>query len=355
MLLGGATRDALDPTPVKRARSQAPQTLPQKNTAQAISMSSLVNASGPKVVIQTVPAPAAPAVVTQKRRDTMVNIIQTRFKRALRKNDATMLKRCIESGYNPTVLEWLHMIQKMHVKTSMACIDLVRKLDAACVGAAIRRQHSGLWKKVIARVSEIPPAHIDGLLAVPAYFLGACLEKGLDPNTRLKNKRLPLEHACAHSRIAHVEILLKDERTTVSQNVCRFMMRQSKQQRFAVRALELCTEVVPDMILEAVVANVTPALRAIMAKVEPQFESSEHWESVRHMLLCPLLYDYSTDLVKTPENDHYYDRASLLKWVRTKGTDPLTRETLAESELLLRSEFLKEYATTLQQNIKQLT
>ena len=109
------------------------------------------------------------------------------------------------------------------------------------------------------------------------------------------------------------------------------------------------------MILEAVVANVTPALRAIMAKVEPQYESSEHWESVRHMLLCPLLYDYSSDLVKTPENDHYYDRASLLKWVRTKGTDPLTRETLAESELLLRSEFLKEYATTLQQNIKKLS
>ena len=354
MLHGGYADEALDPTPVKRARSQAPQTLPQKNIVQTSSSSSSSSSSGPKVVIHTVPsAPAAP--VTQKRRETMENIIQTRFKRALRKNDATMLKRCIESGYKPTVLEWLHMIQKMHVKTSIACIELVRELDAACVGAAIRRQHGGLWKTVISRVSEIPPAHIDHLLSVPAYFLDACLQKGLDPNTRLKNKRLPLEHACAHSRIAHIEILLKDERTTVSQNVCRFMIRQSKQQRFAVRALELCKEVIPDMILEAVVANVTPALRAIMAKVEPKYESSEHWESVRHMLLCPLLYDYSSDLVKTPENNHYYDRASLLKWVRTKGTDPLTRQPLTESELLLRSEFLKEYATTLQQNIKNLS
>ena len=54
-------------------------------------------------------------------------------------------------------------------------------------------------------------------------------------------------------------------------------------------------------------------------------------------------------------NDHYYDRQSILRWVRTKGTDPLTREPLQESDLLLRSEFLKDYAKILQAKILLLT
>ena len=72
------------------------------------------------------------------------------------------------------------------------------------------------------------------------------------------------------------------------------------------------------------------------------------------MMQCPILSDYTTDIVKTPVNDHYYDRQSLLKCVREKGTDPMTREDLLESDLLLRSEFLKEYATALQVKIKKL-
>ena len=54
-------------------------------------------------------------------------------------------------------------------------------------------------------------------------------------------------------------------------------------------------------------------------------------------------------------NDHYYDRQSILKWVRSKGTDPLTREPLQESDLLLRSEFLKDYAYEMSELSQALT
>ena len=283
-------------------------------------------------------------------------IIERRFKIALKKNDSSMLTRCLESGYVPTIHQWINIIGKMHVSAAINCIRAASSntLEAPCIVAAIRRQHRKLFKEVMSRVDVVPRAQMESLMAVPAYYLEVCLNKGLDPNVPLKNKRLPLEHACANSRIAHIEILLKDTRTAVSQNVCRFMIRQTKQQKFAPRAIELCGDIVPNMILEAIVANVTSALSSIMEKLETQFEENPKWDDITHMLLCPISQDYSADLVKTPVNDHYYDRVQLLTWVRARGTDPLTREPLQESDLLLRSEFLSDYAKILQAKIQEL-
>jgi len=108
------------------------------------------------------------------------------------------------------------------------------------------------------------------------------------------------------------------------------------------------------MILEAIVANVTSALCSIMSKLETNYEDRPEWNEITHMLRCPISHDYSADLVKTPINNHYYDRVQLLTWVRSKGTDPMTRAPLQESDLLLRSEFLSEYAKSLQQKIQEL-
>jgi len=306
------------------------------------------------IVVETVPEAVTAPVRSQSTVDQINKMVEIRFKKALRRNDSTMLQRCLESGYKPSTEQWLNIIGKMHVATALKCVALARTLKCQCISAAIRRQHKKLFKEVITRVDEVPRAHMQNLMVAPAYYLEVCLNKGLDPNIPLKNKRLPLEHACAHSRIAHIEILLKDTRTRVSQNVCRFMIRQVKQQKFAERAIELCNDVVPNMILEAIVANVTTALTSIMAKLEPKYEDNNQWGEIEHMLRCPISQDYTADLVKTPVNDHYYDRAQLLKWVRAKGTDPLTREPLIESDLLLRSEFLKEYAGILQAKIKKL-
>ena len=286
--------------------------------------------------------------------EQLTRVIAVRFRKAVRRNDSTMLQRCLESGYAPTVDQWLSIIGRMHVTTALKCVGLVRQLELPCISAAIRRQHKKLFKEVIARVESVPTTHMQHLMNAPAYYLEVCLNKGLDPNTPLKNKKMPLEHACAHSRIAHIEILLKDTRTKVSQNVCRFVIRQPKQQKFAERAIELCQEIVPSMILEAVYANVTSALISIMAKLETAFEENPHWDDITHLLRCPISQDYSTDLVKTPVNDHYYDRVQLLTWVRAKHTDPLTRETLQESDLLLRSEFLKDYVHTLLEKIQKI-
>ena len=345
--------DIIDPTMIKRQRLE-----PTIIGKTVVGTQSSGMSTQQKTTIQINVTPNGPTPEQERQRivreKSRANIIEIRFKKAIRINDSTTLIKCLESEYKPSTLQWLNIIGKMHVATAINCVKLSRTLEAPCISSAIRRQHRGLFKEVLARVNEVPRTQMESLMNVPAYYLGVCLDKGLDPNIRLKNKRLPLEHACSHSRIAHIEILLKDERTTVSQNVCRFMIRQAKQQKFAERAIELCEDIVPNMILETVVANVTGALRSMMKKLEPKYESNSEWNDITHMMQCPILTDYTTDIVKTPVNDHYYDRQSLLKWVREKGNDPMTREPLQESDLLLRSEFLKKYATALQAKIKKL-
>jgi len=341
---GRVLAEPRDETPLKRARVET--TIINTGT-------STDGATKPKIVITTTaPAPTNP--LSEARIKQKANIIAMRFRKAIRRNDSTVMKVCLESGYQPTVQEWLQIIGKMHVATALNCVSLARTLQSPCISAAIRRQHKLLFKEVVSRVDSVPVTQMESLMSVPAYYLEVCLNRGLDPNVKLKNKRLPLEHACANSRIGHIEILLKDSRTAVSSNVCRFMIRQTKQQKFADKAIELCDEIVPSMILEAIVANVTTALSSIMTKLEDKFENNPQWEEVTHMLRCPISQDYSTDLVKTPLNDHYYDRVQLLTWVKAKGTDPQTREPLQETDLLLRSEFLKDYAVVLQQKIKEL-
>ena len=195
---------------------------------------------------------------------------------------------------------------------------------------------------------------IDALMLVPAYYLDVCLDKGLDPNTPLKSKRLPLEESCGRSRIQHITTLLNDERVKVSTNVCRYVIRKPKQQKFAVRCIELCENIPPDMILEAVVANLTPALQSIVQALETRYPDSKTWDTIYNMMLCPILNDVTADLVKIPAVDHYYDRASLMTWVNQKHTNPLTREPLEEHQILQRSEFLKDYALIMQKLIKTL-
>lgn len=310
--------------------------------------------TAPSLLSPLPPSPPLPPSLLPPQTLPFNHILEIRFRKALKKNNQVILQQCLEAGYTPTDSQWIIIISRLHVKSALGCIHLARTLSTNCVNAAVRRQHKKLFKEVVSRVDVIPQSQIDGLMAVPAYYLQICLNRGLDPNIKLKNHRLPLEHACAHSRIAHIEILLNDARTTVSQNVCRFMIRQTKIQNFAERAIELCDNIVPDMILEAIVANVTSALCSIMAKLETTYEEKPQWNEITHMLRCPISQDYSTDLVKTPINNHYYDRIQLLTWVRSKGTDPLTRASLKESDLLLRSEFLSEYAQLLQQKIQEL-
>ena len=76
-------------------------------------------------------------------------LIVMRFRKALRKNDSTMLQRCLESGYKPAIQEWLCIIGKMHVATALACVSLSRTLETPCIAAAIRRQHKKLFKEVM--------------------------------------------------------------------------------------------------------------------------------------------------------------------------------------------------------------
>tara|TARA_B110000091_G_scaffold204793_2_gene239858 strand:+ start:388 stop:1449 length:1062 start_codon:yes stop_codon:yes gene_type:complete len=350
MLLGGTQNTVRDDSAVVKPSPTVGMHLQEKHMQDKI-----VIATPPTPLQATPPTPLPPRGLVAGCLPVHSNILELRFRKALKKNNQSMLQRCLESGYIPSDKQWITIISRLHVKSALSCLaGTAQTLSTNCVSAAIRRQHRKLFKEVVTRVDGIPQSQIDVLMAVPAYYLEICLNRGLDPNLTLKNRRLPLEHACAHSRIAHIEILLNDTRTTVSQNVCRFMIRQTKQQKFAEKAIELCENIVPDMILEAIVANVTSALCSIMTKLETTYENNPQWDEITHMLRCPISQDYSADLVKTPVNNHYYDRVQLLTWVRSKGTDPMTRAPLQESELLLRSEFLSKYAKTLKQKIQEL-
>ena len=311
--------------------------------------------------VKIVPVPSQPPVeavrdrtAELKREKALAGITKKRWIRAMRSGDCVMLTRCIENGHIPTLHDWVNIISKMHVQTALKCVSLVRSLECICLQVAIRRQHKMLFKEVLERVPSVPPKMIDALMLVPAYYLDVCLDKGLDPNTPLKSKRLPLEESCGRSRIQHITTLLNDERVKVSTNVCRYVIRKPKQQKFAVRCIELCENIPPDMILEAVVANLTPALQSIVQALETRYPDSKTWDTIYNMMLCPILNDVTADLVKIPAVDHYYDRASLMTWVNQKHTNPLTREPLEEHQILQRSEFLKDYALIMQKLIKTL-
>ena len=217
--------EIVDPTMIKRQRVQPVIITQDRNDLQQKPIIHINVTAGP-----------TPEQEKQRlvREQTRSNIMDIRFKKAIRINDSTTLITCLESGLKPTTLQWLQIIGKMHVTTATNCVKLARTLEAPCISSAIRRQHRGLFKEVLERVSEVPRTQMESLMTVPAYYLGICLDKGLDPNVLLKIKRLPLRTCmCTFTHCALVEILLQDERTTVSQNVCRFMIRQAKQQKFA--------------------------------------------------------------------------------------------------------------------------
>ena len=155
----------------------------------------------PAIVVLSPAMPAPVTAPTAEKVQKVQEIIRQRFRRALRLNDGTKLCRCMESGYTPSASEWFHIIGKMHVTTASKCVKQVSQLEDGCLNAAIKRQHCALFKDVLQRVESVKGVRMDDLMVVSAVYLEGCLKKGLDPNTPLKTRRLPLEYACAHSRI----------------------------------------------------------------------------------------------------------------------------------------------------------
>ena len=145
MLQRGRTHDdsaSIDPTPMKRAR---------QDTVIIQGNNSSTGATKPNIIITTESVssssssssvvPLSDARIKQK-----ANLIAMRFKKAMRRNDSTTMKVCLESGYQPTVQEWLQIIGKMHVSTALNCVELARTLKTPCISAAVRRQHKKLFK-----------------------------------------------------------------------------------------------------------------------------------------------------------------------------------------------------------------
>jgi hypothetical protein len=283
----------------------------------------------------------------EKSQNTNITIYNS-----MSKKQSNKLIKCISAGFVPTQKQWVTILTTLHVRIALQCVEIVQDLDPICLLGVIRRQHRQLFQEVIQKIPEIPPNAINTLMTINPFYLFTCLNNGLDPNQLMSNNQTPLIYACRNSRLTHIQVLLCHSGTLVSENMCRFMLRQIRLRRFAGMAVKMCNEdVTPNMIVEILAANVSAALICVMGNLEEKYKGNSIWSDICFMLRCPISLEYSTDLVKTPSG-HYFDRECLLIWVRAHANNPLTREKLLESDLISRNQFLPRFVEEITHKIQ---
>ena len=261
------------------------------------------------------------------------------------------LVECVRAGFTPSTKQWIAILTSLHVKIAIKCVSLVDVIDPKCLIPVIKRRHQRLFEEVIMKIKTIPDETINVLMTVTPFYLYVCLQAGLNPNTVLTNKETPLDFACRKSKRSHIHVLLNNSRIIVSTNTCRDIIRH--QSRFASKAVEICQNLCISFILEIIIVNDSKALNTIMEKFETKFKGNGVWMDIQHLIRCPISLEFSTDLVKTPSN-HLFDRVCLLTWLNKHANNPMTRETLHESDLQYRHTFLPQLIKELQEKLEQL-
>ena len=277
-----------------------------------------------------------------------------RFRQTMTKTEAEKLIKCISAGFVPTQKQWVTILTTLHVRIALQCVEIVQKMDPICLLGVIKRQHRQLFQEVVQKIPEIPPNTINTLMTINPFYLFTCLNNGLNPNELMTNNQTPLNYACRNFRLQHIQVLLCHSGTLVSENMCRFMLRQKRLRRFAVMAVKLCNDdFTPNMIIEILQANVSAPLIFVMDQLEEKYKGNSIWTDICFMLRCPISLEYSADLVLTPSG-HYFDRECLLIWVRAHANNPLTREKLLETDLISRNKFLPRFVEEITQKIQLL-
>jgi hypothetical protein len=277
-----------------------------------------------------------------------------RFRQTMTKTEAEKLIKCISEGFLPTQKQWKTIIRTLHVRIALECVSIISELDKSCLKTAIERQHRQLFQEVVQKIPEIPPNTINTLMTINPFYLFTCLNNGLNPNQLMTNNQTPLNYACRNFRLQHIQVLLCHSGTLVSENMCRFMLRQKRLRRFAVMAVKLCNDdFTPNMIIEILQANVSAPLIFVMDQLEEKYKGNSIWTDICFMLRCPISLEYSADLVLTPSG-HYFDRECLLIWVRAHANNPLTREKLLETDLISRNKFLPRFVEEITHKIQLL-
>tara|TARA_B100000795_G_scaffold215121_1_gene168924 strand:- start:790 stop:1641 length:852 start_codon:yes stop_codon:yes gene_type:complete len=269
------------------------------------------------------------------------------------KKEAQKVVEYITTGLIPSQEQWVTILTTLHVRIALQCVLNIKEMESYCLVPVVKRQHQRLFQEVVRKIKQIPLNTINILMTVNAFYLYTCLNQGLDPNGLMTNGHCPLSFACRYNRLQHIQTLLGNSKIIVSRNLCRFMLRHRPQHRFVSRAIQLCTDITPDLIPEALEANISAALIIIMEKLEEKFKGNSIWMEMGHLLRCPISLEFTTDLVQTPSK-HIFDRVCLLTWVNSHSSNPMTREQLHESDFIKRREFLPVLIEELQQKIQQL-
>ncbi len=254
-----------------------------------------------------------------------------KFKRLIKSNNTDGIMIALRSGVTPDIKDCIHVINKGHSRAAMACVEALPENNRNILFAAIRRRYDPLFHAVLGRFDKYVTGLIDPLVQGPAMYLKAALEKGItDPNELVKSGRTPLEEVCVHKRIAHIDVLMRCEKTKGTTRAFRLMLRDPRQYPYMAQCLKAGAPVTVDLIPVCVHLQQTMCLQFVMQNIEekePELFKNAVFEEIRDKLFCPILNDFTTTLAMTPKG-HTYDKDSIFTWVAKNKNDPLTREVL---------------------------
>lgn len=205
----------------------------------------------------------------------------------------------------------------------------------------IHRNHIGLFTLTLSRAQNIPQRCIRYLLDKPE-MLKMALAKGLDPNKCIDGIT-PLELAAKKHKYSAVKVLLSLDNMVVSRYVIGKIRDQADLYMLALRHAEAKKLDV----IHALQIRSTPLLQLCLHKLstpniadlslsdetEKKEDHSEWAAKVSELLQCPILLRPTGEPVKTPSG-HIFDHQSILGWITTNSSNPMTREPLQREDLL---------------------
>lgn len=254
-----------------------------------------------------------------------------KFKRLVKANKTDGILIALRSGVLPDVTDCIYVINKGHSRAALACVEALPENNRKILFAAIRRRYDPLFHAVLGRFNKFIEGLIEPLLQAPSMYLKAALEKGVtNANELVKSGRTPLEEVCVHKRIAHIDVLMRHDKTRGTTRAFRLMLRDPRQYPYMAACLKAGAPVTVDLVPVCLHLQQTLCLQFVMQSIEekePAIFENHIFVDIRDKLHCPILNDYTTSLAMTPKG-HTYDKDSIFTWVSKNRNDPLTREEL---------------------------
>jgi hypothetical protein len=231
------------------------------------------------------------------------------------------------------------IIRKETADEVMEHLGLITTTTGHHLIAALKRRQIKIFNAVLGKVNEFPFNLPLNLILAPPIYLHRCLEAGMNVNEFKRHGETFLEFAVRKQKVKHVERLLKHPRTKLTKRASNMILKNKIMKKFLHLLFERGMPADPSYVIKALQKNDTELLQGAISSLETN--GPPIWREIAEKLKCPILNSQTADLVQTPQGQ-FYDRQSILQWINTNHTDPLTREQLYSSDLRERSEIIPE-------------